>query len=109
MSSSTPAKRVEDMTPEERLQSLREFAEEKKYVRLGEDGTLPSGQRGMLALAFGGRMAQDEYKAPLAPPSYASVTGEGSAGNGNGDGNGKRRQSFVKRLLGKTEESKKDK
>lgn len=102
MSSSTPAKRVEDMTPEERLRSLRDFAEEKKYVRPGEDGTLPSGQTGMSALAFGGPLRQQgaEYTVPLAPPSYESAVGEAAPVNE------RRQPSLVKRLLGKTERKK---
>jgi len=97
MSTSTPAKRIENMTPEERLQSLRDFVEQKKYVQPGEDGTLPSGQAGMAALAFGGPMRQQggEYTAPLAPPSYSSAVGEQVPAEKE------RRPSLIARLLGK--------
>lgn len=66
------------MTPEERLQSLQDFAEEKKYVHRGEAGTLPGGVGGMNALVFGGpmRTVQPQYDTPLAPPSYRIATGE---------------------------------
>ncbi|KAK0936756.1 hypothetical protein LTR29_011709 [Friedmanniomyces endolithicus] len=75
---SAPAKRIEDMTPEERIRSLQEFGEEKKYVRPGEDGTLPQGPGAIQALVFGGPMrGAPEYSTPLPPPSYETVTGEG--------------------------------
>jgi len=51
---SPSAKRIQDMTPAERLASLQSFAEEQKYVRPGEDGTLPRGPGAMQALVFGG-------------------------------------------------------
>ena len=77
---STPAKRIEDMTPEERLASLKSFAEEKKYVRPGEDGTLPRGPGAMQALVFGGPLTTRtttgrEYDHALPPPAYETVVG----------------------------------
>jgi hypothetical protein len=72
---SSPAKRVDQMTAEERLQSLKDWAEEQKYTRPGEDGTLPAGPRGMLAMANGGpisysRNENGQYRPPVGPPSY---------------------------------------
>ncbi|EMD00227.1 hypothetical protein BAUCODRAFT_369939 [Baudoinia panamericana UAMH 10762] len=62
---------LEEMTPEERLRSLQEYAEGKKYVTPGEDGTMNVGMNGMRALAFGGAMYQSNtYDTPLPPPSY---------------------------------------
>ena len=73
-------KRPEDMTREEQLESMREFAEEQKHVRPGEDGTIPSDARTMQALVFGGPMMNGpEYDKPLAPPSYETATGEHQA------------------------------
>lgn len=43
-----------EMTPEERIASMREFAESKKYVYPGQDGTIAGGVNGTGALAFGG-------------------------------------------------------
>ena len=75
---STRAKRVEDMTPEERLESLKQWAEEQKYVRPGEGGTLPCGVRGVQSLAYGGPVhyVEPQYKAPIAPPSYETAVRE---------------------------------
>lgn len=69
------AKRVEDMTPEERLQSLKDWAEEQKYVRPGEGGTLPFGVGSMQGLVYGGpvRLVQSQYTAPIGPPSYETA------------------------------------
>lgn len=83
-----PAKRLEDMTPEERLQSLEDYAEEKKYVQPGQDGTLPWGIGAMNAMVSGGPLTlrtggQPQYDAPLAPPSYESATGEASKDHGS--------------------------
>lgn len=102
MSGKSQAKRIEEMTPEERLQSLQEFAEEKKYVRPGEDGTLPSGQAGIAALAFGGPMRQQQsvYTTPLAPPSYSSAIGEQEPAEKQ------RKSSLVGRLFGKKDNKK---
>lgn len=74
----TMSKRIEDMTPEERLQSMKEFAEEKKYVRPGEDGTIPRGPGAMQALVFGGPFVSNgnpEYHGTLPPPSYDTIVG----------------------------------
>jgi len=79
MSATTP-KRIEDMTPEERLQSLQEFAEEKRYVRPGEDGTISRGPLAMQSLVFGGPIPLGPaYSTPLPPPSYETVTGQAPA------------------------------
>lgn len=51
------AKPVDEMTPQERLASLQQFAEEKKYARPGQDGTLPGGIAGMQSMVFGGPAA----------------------------------------------------
>ncbi|KAK0345138.1 hypothetical protein LTR02_004126 [Friedmanniomyces endolithicus] len=84
---SAPAKRIEDMTPEERLSSLQEFGEAKKYVRPGEDGTLPQGPGAMQALVFGGPIrGAPEYSTPLPPPSYETVTGEAKRVSGSKSG-----------------------
>jgi len=65
------------MTPEQRLRSLEEYAEQKKYVRPGEDGTLPRGPWAMQSLVFGGSMpAGSAYTTPLPPPSYETATGQ---------------------------------
>ncbi|KAK0289067.1 hypothetical protein LTR35_000442 [Friedmanniomyces endolithicus] len=89
---SAPAKRVEEMTPEERIRSLKEFGEAKKYVRPGEDGTLPQGPGAMQALVFGGPMRDGpEYSTPLPPPSYETATGEGMRASGSKSGGPVRR------------------
>jgi hypothetical protein len=70
-----PPKSVNEMTPEECLRSLQEFAEEQRYVQPGEQGTLPSNRiAGMTALAFGGPLPGSGYEGHLAPPSYATAT-----------------------------------
>lgn len=63
------------MTESERLQSLKDFAEEKKLVRPGEDGTIPRGPGTMMALQFGGplRSQPGGYQGHLAPPSYEAM------------------------------------
>ncbi|KXS97036.1 hypothetical protein AC578_2855 [Pseudocercospora eumusae] len=82
-------KYVREMSPEERLASLKEWAEEKKMVTPGEGGTLATGIGGINALAFGGPMPvtrtqtqgqgrgqdrwQGQYDAPVGPPSYQSA------------------------------------
>lgn len=73
--SSGPAKLVSEMTPEERRQSLQEWAEEQKYVRPGEGGTLSFGMGGvrdMRTQSYSGpvRLVPPQYDAPIAPPSY---------------------------------------
>jgi hypothetical protein len=79
---------VDLMTPEDRLRSLQEFAETKKYTRPGEAGTLMSGNDPR-SLAFGGRAPESQYTGSLAPPSYGSNTEEPK----------KRRESLVQRLF----------
>ena len=84
------------MTPEERLKSLQEWAEEQKYVRLGEGGTLPFGACGSLrAMAVSGIPKQPQaYTGPvryvppshnsisIAPPSYDTVMASASGNDG---------------------------
>ncbi|TKA78382.1 hypothetical protein B0A55_04722 [Friedmanniomyces simplex] len=99
---SGPTKRVEDMTPEERLRSLQEYAEGKKYVRPGEDGTLPRGPGAMQALVFGGPMRRaPEYNTPLPPPSYGTVAGQQLP-----QGSSSKRSGIVRKWLEKRREKK---
>ncbi|CAK1359115.1 hypothetical protein CB0940_05375 [Cercospora beticola] len=77
-----------EMSDEERLESLKAWAEEKKYVTPGEEGTLSTGIGGVTSLALGGplrtvqsaRHAEDkyhgQYDAPIGPPSYKVATTE---------------------------------
>ena len=92
------------MTPEERLQSLQEWAEGQKYVRPGEGGTLGFGVRNMQAMVYGGPVhyVHHQYDAPIAPPSYETATRQDSAGSGK---EGKTANP-VKRWLKKRKESK---
>lgn len=70
-------KAVDRMTSAERLRSLQAWAEEQKYVRPGEGGTLNTGVGGLRSLAFGGPMLQSSaYDKPLAPPDYTTLVGE---------------------------------
>ncbi|KAK5159421.1 hypothetical protein LTS14_002563 [Recurvomyces mirabilis] len=102
MSGTTP-KRVEDMTPEERLQSLQDFAEEKKYVRPGEDGTIPTGPLAMQSLVFGGPMPSGPaYSTPFPPPSYETVTGQAP-------GDPATKQGVFGKLMAKRREKKEEK
>jgi len=75
-----PRKHLHDMTDEERLEALKEWAEEKKFIYPGESGSLAFNN--VSSLAFGGPLrtvvsqsqAQDryggQYEAPVGPPSY---------------------------------------
>lgn len=80
MSSAPPPfpKRVSEMTPEERLESLTAWAEEQKYVRNGEGGTLPFGIGSLRVIGHGGGMHinQSQYSAPVGPPTYQSAVRE---------------------------------
>ncbi|KAF2214379.1 hypothetical protein CERZMDRAFT_83084 [Cercospora zeae-maydis SCOH1-5] len=79
-------KYVHEMTDEERLDSLKAWAEEKKFVTPGEQGTLSAGVGGITSLALGGPLrtvssagqAEDkyhgQYEAPIGPPSYQVAT-----------------------------------
>lgn len=104
-------KYVHEMTPEERLESLKEWAEEKKYVRPGEGGTFAlSGAGGLRSMANGGPMpharsqsqAADQYggqyDAPVGPPSYRVATNE--------EQGEVKRKSVVKRWFEKRKEKK---
>lgn len=104
-------KYVHEMSPEERLQSLKEWAEEKKYVKPGEGGTFSvHGIGGMKSMANGGSMpyarsqsqAADQYggqyDAPVGPPSYRVATNE--------EQDGGKRKSVVKRWFEKRKEKK---
>ena len=81
-----PHKPLEDMTPEERLQSLEEWAEEQKYVRSGEGGTVDFGAlRTFLpsSSSYAGpvRHVEPQYSAPIGPPSYETVLSDDKAGS----------------------------
>lgn len=100
-----PAKRVEHMTPEERLQSLREWAEEQRYVRAGEGGTLPFGigfRHSTSTQAYTGpvRYVPTQYTAPIAPPSYETAMALGSEG---------KKPGAIKKWLEKRKEKKRSK
>lgn len=90
-SSRAPAwqhKYVHEMTEEERLESLKAWAEEKKLVTPGEGGTFTTNIGGISSVAFGVPLrtvrseaqAEDKYRgqydAPLGPPSYGFATNE---------------------------------
>nr|POF15301.1 hypothetical protein CFP56_42190 [Quercus suber] len=69
------------LTDAERLQALKEWAEEKKHVYPGEDGTLAVGMgRISLVPVQSTGTSRAQYSGQLPPPSYATVTGE-SAGS----------------------------
>lgn len=92
-------KRVHEMSPEERLESLKAWAEEQKYVRPGEGGTLSfgiGGIRDMRSQSYSGpvRYVPPQYEAPIAPPSYETATAPA------------RRAGPVKRWLEKRKEKK---
>jgi len=70
-SNATHHSRLDDMSEEERLASLRAFAEEKQYVKPGEDGTLPRGTMAMQSLVFGGGSFLTRGSAPYSPPTIA--------------------------------------
>lgn len=104
-------KRVEHMTPEERLQSLQEWAEEQKYVRLGEGGTMPFGHGSLRNMT--GSIPQPEaytgpvryvppssrhYSTAIAPPSYETATATASGSDG--------KKSGIKKWFGKRKEKK---
>lgn len=79
MSSGSATKRVDEMTADERLESLKAWAEEQKYIRPGEGGTLSfgtGGVRDMRAQSYSGpvRYVPAQYEAPIAPPSYETAT-----------------------------------
>ena len=96
MSTPTP-KLVNDMTPEERLQSLREWAEEQKYVKPGEGGTLSTYGLGKVQqLAYKGpvKFVPHQYTAPIAPPSYETAMAEDAQKE-------KKKKGAVKRWLEK--------
>ena len=73
-------KRVSEMTAEERLSSLREWAEEQKYVTPGTSGTLSTCGRLYTSIVetYEGpvKITPHQYTAPLAPPSYETVLAE---------------------------------
>ena len=120
-----PAKRVDEMSEEERLQSIKAWAEEQKYVRPGEGGTLGTGVRNFATqgIVYSGpvRYVHHGYEAPIAPPSYETATRQASVDSqekqkkggklkqwldkpmskrdGPPDANGKRRRSGMLALL----------
>jgi hypothetical protein len=78
-------KYVHEMTSTERLESLKEWAESKKWVLPGEGGTLPCGIiGGTKAMVYAGSASHSQsrdrfggqYECPVGPPSYAAATGE---------------------------------
>lgn len=85
-------KNIDLMSPEARLQSLKDFAETQKFVTPGEDGTLQIA-RGHRPL--GGLPA---YNAKLPPPSYDNPA-ESSA---------PRRKSIIDKLLRRPDAVKSD-
>ena len=88
-------KRVNEMTAEERLESLKAWCEEQKYVRPGEGGTL-SGPRQIRQMSYSGpvKIVHHQYSAPIAPPSYDTAMAE-SAKKDKKDKKG----GLMKRLL----------
>lgn len=74
------SKRVSEMTAEERLTSLRQWAEEQKYVTPGDCGTLNTHGRlyNNAQSAYEGpvKLMHHQYSAPIAPPSYETVIAE---------------------------------
>lgn len=81
-------KHLEDMTPEERLRSLQEFAEEQKYIKPGGGEILPAGSStnagGFNSVIFGNewqgstsfKMAKPAYDIDNLPPSHKTTEGE---------------------------------
>ncbi|KAK4611697.1 hypothetical protein CLAFUW4_12762 [Fulvia fulva] len=84
------SKYVSEMNSVERLQSLQEWAEGKKYIYPGDGATIAiNANCGIGSLAFGrplasvqreGDAAADkyagQYDAPIGPPAYRTVTEE---------------------------------
>lgn len=90
------------LTEEEHLQALQKWAEEKKHVRPGDDGTLPAGPGGLTSLALGGlKTTHSEYKGQLPPPSYETATQRDTSSQ-DGD------PSPVRRWLDKRREKKEE-
>ena len=85
-----PSKYVSEMNSQERLQSLQEWAEGKKYVYPGDGGTIAiNAGVGLGSLARGGPLPivqkpgnppadkyAGQYDAPVGPPAYRTVTEE---------------------------------
>ena len=74
-------KSVDEMTDEERLESMRAFAEEKKYVTPGSGGTIQyTGIGGPISSIEPEGDTTDkyhgQYEAPLGPPGYNIATRE---------------------------------
>jgi hypothetical protein len=63
------------MTAEERLESLKAWCEEQKYVKPGECGTLGIGPRQFHQMSYAGpvKIVHHQYAAPIAPPSYETA------------------------------------
>jgi hypothetical protein len=100
---STP-KRVSEMTAEERLASLRAWAEEQKYITPGTCGSLSAYGRiyTNTVEAYQGpvRIVTHQYSPPLAPPSYETALAETAKK--------KTRAGLIKRLLQKRKVKKDD-
>ena len=91
-------KRVSEMTAEERLASLQEWAEEQKYITPGTCGSLSAYGRMYTNTveAYQGpvRIVTHQYTPPLAPPSYETALAETAKQE--------TKAGLVKRLLRKT-------
>ncbi|CAK4002249.1 Hypothetical predicted protein [Lecanosticta acicola] len=75
-------KSVPQMNEEERLAALKDWAEEKKYVRPGEGGTMTIYGAGGPSFAIASSVPQPsnpddkwagQYDAPVGPPSYTAA------------------------------------
>lgn len=85
-----PSKYVHEMNSEERLQSLQEWAEGKKYVKPGDGGTMAvNAGVGLGSYGAGDPLATSQkagngsadkyggqYEGPIGPPAYKTVTEE---------------------------------
>lgn len=98
-SGSVPYKRVKDMTPDERLASLREWAEEQKYFRPGQGGTFGYGGFANPTVYSGPvRYTEPSYQGWIAPPSYDSAQASADASESRAaDDDGKLKKWLKKR------------
>lgn len=106
-------RRIEDMTPEERLASMRAFAEEQKFIQPGGGELLPptTGNDGGYNTVFGSSEFQGGpmsfkmapgYQGNLAPPAYKPTAAESDATPQEKP----RRESIFKRLADKLHDGK---
>lgn len=70
---SSSDKTMEDMTPEERLRSLQQFAESKEFVSPGDAGILAVNAN---YSAFGYGSSEPDGDSPLPPPSHDTYMGK---------------------------------